>query len=153
MVLVELLSEYSAVTVSPSETRRFEPEVASVEVKYTVPSNTPVSSSVSFMVSVKPPLSESENTATVNVSIMALFVFSSASVTVNTAEPPAEALLVSKPASAILNATEADATTTTLSVYSYETDTPSVCPAVCRSEDVLELDLQVTLSCGYCGSA
>ena len=61
---------------------------------------------------------------------MALFVFSSASVTVNTAEPPAEALLVSKPASAILNATEADATTTTLSVYSYETDTPSVCPAM-----------------------
>ena len=64
----------------------------------------------------KPPLSESENTAAVNVSIMELFVFSSASVTVNTAEPPAEALLVSKPASAILNATDADATTTTLSV-------------------------------------
>ena len=38
-----VVSEYSAVTVSPSETRRFEPEVASVEVKNTVPSNTPVS--------------------------------------------------------------------------------------------------------------
>ena len=64
----------------------------------------------------KPPLSESENTAAVNVSIIALFVFSSASVTVNTAEPPAEALLVSKPASAILNATEADATNYAVSV-------------------------------------
>ena len=69
------MSEYSAVTVSPSETRRFEPEVASVEVKNTDPSNVPVSSSVSVKVSVKPPLSESENTAAVIVSIIALFVF------------------------------------------------------------------------------
>ena len=125
-------STYSAVTVSPSETRRFEPEVASVEVKNTVPSNTPVFSSVSFRVSVKPPLSESENTATVNVSIISSLMFSSASTTVNTAEPPADAALLSKLASPIFQAIEAEATTTTLSLYSYETDTPSVCPPVLK---------------------
>jgi len=82
------------------------------------------------MVIVKPPLSESEYTATVNVSIISSLVFSSASTTVNTAEPPADAALLSKPASPIFQAIEAEATTTTLSLYSYETDTPSVCPAV-----------------------
>ena len=57
-------------------------------------------------------------------------MFASASVNVNTAEPPADAELVSKLASPILNMIEADATTTTASVYSYDTDIPSVCPFV-----------------------
>ena len=48
---------------------------------------------------------------------------------------------MSKPASEILNAIEADATTTTLSVYSYETDTPSVCHAVLAVPAVLDAAL------------
>ena len=112
------MSSYSAVTVSPSATRRLLPEVAVSEVKNTVPSKTPVSSFVSFMVILKPPLSESENTATVNVSITLSFVFSSGSTTVNVAEPPADAELVSKLASAMLKTIEADATTTEPSLYS-----------------------------------
>ena len=89
-----MLSEYSAVTVSPSETRRFEPEVAASVVKNTVPSNTPVSSSVSDKVIWKPPLSESEYMSAVTVWITSPSVFSSGSETVNTAEPPEDAELV-----------------------------------------------------------
>jgi len=51
---------------------------------------------------------------------------------VNVAEPPALAELVSQLASAILKTIEAEATITCESLYSYETDTPSVCPLVAK---------------------
>ena len=83
------------------------------------------------MVSVKPPLSESEYIATVNASVIVLSRFSSASTTVNTELPPADATLLSKLASPIFQVIEAEATITLPSLYSYETDTPSVCADVC----------------------
>ena len=91
----------------------------------------------------KPPLSESEKTATVNASVIVLSRFSSESTTVNTALPPADATLLSKLASPICQTIEADATTTLPSLYSYETDTPSVCEDVCNVPplDVLPQDV------------
>ena len=57
-------------TVSPSDTLSVNPEVAASSAKWTVASNTPVLSPVSETVAVKPPESESENTSTLNVSMI-----------------------------------------------------------------------------------
>ena len=56
--------------------------------------------------------------------------FSSWSTTVNVEDPPAETALLSKLASPIAQTIEAEATTTIPSLYSYETEIPSVCEAV-----------------------
>ena len=60
----------------------------------------------------------------------------------NTALPPADATLLSKLASPIFQVIEAEATTTLPSLYSYETDTPSVCADVCNVTPPVDVEPQ-----------
>ena len=78
------MSSYSAVIMSPSDTRSMDPEDSSVIVKYTVPSKIPLALFVSVTIRSIPPASESDQTSIAKLSIDSEFKFISASMTLTT---------------------------------------------------------------------
>ena len=110
---------------SPSETLNVCPLDASLVVKNTVPSNTPVDSFVSVTVNSIPPESESEYTSTLKFSTESALAFISGSVTVTTALDDDRYASSLNDTSPMFHLIRLDDTTVESSVYSKDTVIPS----------------------------